>query len=45
VNVSGYIPFLMSDRLNVADLFPLMRQNAEKFTEIEYRELFATIPQ
>ncbi len=45
VNVSDYVPFLMSDRLNVADLLPLMRQNAEKFTEIEYRELFASTSQ
>ncbi len=45
VNVSDYIPFLMSDRFNVADLLPLMRQNAEKFTEIEYRELFASASQ
>jgi NAD(P)H-nitrite reductase large subunit len=44
VNVSDHIPFLMSDRLNVADLLPLMRQNAEKFTEIEFRELFASAP-
>lgn len=42
VDVSDYVPFLMSDRLNVADLLPLMRNNAEKFTEIEYRELFAS---
>jgi nitrite reductase (NADH) large subunit len=39
VNVSSYIPFLMSDRLNFADLLPLMKQNAEKFSEVEYREL------
>lgn len=43
VDVSDHVPFLMSDRLNVADLLPLMRNNAEKFTEIEYRELFASI--
>ena len=42
VDVSDYVPFLMSDRLNVADLLPFMRNNAEKFTEIEYRELFAS---
>jgi NAD(P)H-nitrite reductase large subunit len=42
VDVSDYVAFLMSDRLNVADLLPLMRQNAEKFTEIEYRELLAS---
>jgi hypothetical protein len=32
----------MSDRLNVADLLPLMREHEEKFTEIEFRELFAS---
>ncbi len=45
VNVSDYVPYLMSDRFNVADLLPLMRQNAEKFREIEYRELFASASQ
>jgi len=45
VNVSDHIPFLMSDRFNVADLLPLMRQNAEKFTEIEYRELLNSTSQ
>jgi NAD(P)H-nitrite reductase large subunit len=39
VNVLDYVPFLMSDRLNFADLLPLMKQNAGKFTEVEYREL------
>jgi NAD(P)H-nitrite reductase large subunit len=43
VEVSDYVPYLMSDRSNVADLLPLMRQNAEKFTEIEYRELFVSV--
>jgi NAD(P)H-nitrite reductase large subunit len=41
INVSDYVPLLMGERLNFADLLPLVRQNAEKFTEIEYRELFA----
>ncbi|MFB0508056.1 MAG: NAD(P)/FAD-dependent oxidoreductase [Thermodesulfobacteriota bacterium] len=45
VNVSDYVPYLMSDRFNVADLLPLMRQNAEEFTEIEYRELFNSLSQ
>lgn len=45
VNVSEYVPLLMSERVNFADLLPLMRKNAEKFTEIEYRELFASISQ
>jgi NAD(P)H-nitrite reductase large subunit len=44
VKVSDYVPFLMTDRLNVADLLPLMRQYEEKFTEIEFRELFASVP-
>jgi len=39
VDVSDYVPLLMSDRLNFADLLPLIKQNAEKFTEIQYREL------
>ena len=39
VNVTDYVSFLMSDRLNFADLLPLMKQNAGKFKEIEYREL------
>jgi nitrite reductase (NADH) large subunit len=42
VDVSEHVAFLMSDRLNVADLLPFMRNNAKKFTEIEYRELFAS---
>jgi nitrite reductase (NADH) large subunit len=45
VDVSEHVVFLMSDRLNVADLLPFMRKNAEKFTEIEYRELFANVSQ
>ncbi len=45
VNVSEYVPLLMSERVNFADLLPLMRKNAEKFTEIEYRELFASTSQ
>jgi nitrite reductase (NADH) large subunit len=45
VGVSDHVGFLMSDRLNVADLLPFMRKNAEKFTEIEYRELFANVSQ
>jgi NAD(P)H-nitrite reductase large subunit len=39
VEVSNYVSFLMSDRINFADLLPLMRENKEKFVEIEYREL------
>jgi NAD(P)H-nitrite reductase large subunit len=39
VDVSGDIPLLMSDRLNFADLLPLMKKNKERFVEVEYREL------
>ena len=39
INVSDYVSFLMSDRLNFADLLPLIGKNKEKFTEVEYREL------
>jgi NAD(P)H-nitrite reductase large subunit len=39
INVSDYVSFLVSDRLNFADLLPLIRKNKEKFTEVEYREL------
>jgi NAD(P)H-nitrite reductase large subunit len=40
VDISDYVSFLMSDRLNAADLLPLVRRNDEKFTEIEFGELF-----
>ena len=39
IKVSDYLPFLMSDQLNFADLLPLIKQNADKFIEVEYREL------
>ena len=39
INVSDYVSFLVSDRLNFADLLPLIGENREKFTEVEYREL------
>jgi nitrite reductase (NADH) large subunit len=39
IKVSNYIDFLLSNRLNFADLLPLMKENAERFTEVEYREL------
>ncbi len=39
INVSDYVSFLVSDRLNFADLLPLIGENKEKFTEVEYREL------
>ena len=39
INVVEYIPFLMSDRLNFAELMPLIKQHGDRFTEAEYREL------
>jgi NAD(P)H-nitrite reductase large subunit len=39
IKVSDYVPFLLSDRLNFADLLPLIKRNADKFKEVEYREL------
>jgi NAD(P)H-nitrite reductase large subunit len=39
VDVSNYVPLLMSDRVNFADLMPLIKENAGRFTEIQYREL------
>ena len=39
VDVSNHIPLLMSSKINFADLLPLMKQNRERFTEVEYREL------
>lgn len=39
VDVTGYVPLLMSDRLHFADLLPLVRENASKFAEVQYTEL------
>ncbi len=39
VDVSNYVPLLMSDRVNFAALMPLIKENMGKFTEIQYREL------
>lgn len=39
ISVSDYVSFLVSDRLNFADLLPLIEKNKQKFTEVEYREL------
>ena len=39
IKVSDYVPFLLSNRLNFADLLPLIKRNADKFKEVEYREL------
>ncbi len=42
VNVADYIPNLMSLSLNFMDLLPVIRRNADKFTEPEYKELMDT---
>jgi NAD(P)H-nitrite reductase large subunit len=42
VDVSAYIPVLMSNNLNFMDILPLLRRNADKFREPEYKELMDT---
>ncbi len=42
VYVADSIPLLMSDRLNFMDLLPILRRNADRFSEPEYKELMDT---
>jgi NAD(P)H-nitrite reductase large subunit len=42
IDVSNFIPTLMSVSLNFIDLLPLIRRNADRFTETEYKELMDT---
>ena len=42
VYVADAIPLLMSDRLNFIDLLPILRRNADQFSEPEYKELMDT---
>jgi NAD(P)H-nitrite reductase large subunit len=42
INVADHIPNLMSLSLNFMDLLPVIRRNADKFTEPEYKELMDT---
>jgi nitrite reductase (NADH) large subunit len=42
VYVADAIPLLMSDRLNFVDLLPILRRNADQFSEPEYKELMDT---
>jgi len=42
VNVADSIPLLMSDRLGFMDLLPILRRNADQFSEPEYKELIDT---
>ncbi len=42
IDVSDYIPALMSDTLNFMEMLPLLRRNGDKFTEPEFKELMDT---
>jgi len=42
VDVTEFIPKLMSSSLNFLDILPLIRRNADQFTETEYKELMDT---
>ena len=42
IDVSGYIPQLMSNNVNFLSLLPLLRRYGDKFTEPEYKELMDT---
>jgi len=42
VDVSDYIPLLMSRNLNFMDLLPLIRRNADRFAETEFKEIMDT---
>jgi NAD(P)H-nitrite reductase large subunit len=42
VYVADAIPLLMSDRLSFMDLLPILRRNADQFSEPEYKELMDT---
>jgi len=42
IDVSDYVPILMSRNLNFTDLLPLIRRYANRFTETEYKEIMDT---
>ncbi len=42
IEVAEDLPMLMSRTLNFMDLLPLIRRNADRFTETEYKELMDT---
>ena len=42
IDVSDFIPVLMSDTLNFLDILPLLRRNADRFKEPEYKEIMDT---
>jgi NAD(P)H-nitrite reductase large subunit len=43
IDVSDYIPMLMSRELNFINMLPLIRRNADRFTETEYKEIMDTM--
>jgi NAD(P)H-nitrite reductase large subunit len=42
IEVTNFIPALLSPHLNFMDILPLLRRNGDKFTEPEYKELMDT---
>ncbi len=42
IDVTDFIPTLLSPYLNFIDILPLLRRNGDKFTEPEYKELMDT---
>ncbi|MEW6332877.1 MAG: FAD-dependent oxidoreductase [Thermodesulfobacteriota bacterium] len=42
VDIADSIPLLMSERLSFMDLLPILRRNADQFSEPEYKELIDT---
>mgnify|MGYP005833476797 CR=1 FL=1 len=42
IDVSDYVPLLMGRSLNFMDILPLIRRNADRFTETEYKEMMDT---
>jgi NAD(P)H-nitrite reductase large subunit len=42
VYIADCIPMLMSERLSFMDLLPILRRNADQFSEPEYKELMDT---
>jgi NADH oxidase (H2O2-forming) len=42
IDISDYIPLLMNRNVNFMDILPLIRRNADRFTETEYKEMMDT---
>ena len=42
IDVTAFIPLLMSSSLNFMDILPLLRRNGDKFVEPEFKELMDT---